>query len=116
MDLNLDEIEKALGEATQGKWGKHENPHIKSAINCGDKHIAMVNYSHRGLPGDVFGVEHEANAHLIANAPEWLRLLVERVRELEKVAEAARVVAQQNGEGGICDLDDALSLLDKESA
>lgn len=55
---------------TPGPW--HRTGAIKEAINTNDKHIAMVNFSHHGSISDVFGEEHEANAKLIAAAPELL--------------------------------------------
>lgn len=79
MTINLDEITRALAEATPGPWldycilnvstggGEHRvnNPHLGVDVaRCG----SSVPYSRQ-------------DAHLIAHAPEWLRLLVERVRK-----------------------------------
>lgn len=47
-----------------------------TGINSESKHVALVNYSHHGLPNDVYGCEHNANAHLIASAPELLEQLI----------------------------------------
>ncbi|MEQ5740582.1 hypothetical protein [Providencia rettgeri] len=47
-----------------------------TGINSESKHVALVNYSHHGLPNDVYGDEHNANAYLIAAAPELLALLI----------------------------------------
>ena len=58
---------------TQGPWKVSDS--IRTAINSKNKHIAMVNYSHRGAPSDVFGEEHLANAALIAAAPDMLEAL-----------------------------------------
>ena len=52
---------------TPGPWEK--NDELRTTINAGKKHIAMVNLSHRGLESDVFDDEHTANAELIAAAP-----------------------------------------------
>lgn len=87
MSLNLDEIEKALGETTQGEWFvDHEHPRYCINLKGEDalRHIAMVSCFDY-----YYGAAEEniANAHLIAHAPEWLRLLVERVRKLEAIAE-----------------------------
>jgi len=84
MTIKLDEITRALGEITQGEWfvdpeGPEYSVNYKGPLNT-FRHVAMVScYIQRH--GDK--EENEANAHLIANAPEWLRLLVERVRTLE---------------------------------
>lgn len=54
------------------------NNEFKTSINNGNKHIAMVNYYKCGNPEiDVYGEEHEANARLIAAAPEMLKALEE---------------------------------------
>lgn len=51
-----------------------------TGINSESKHVALVNYSHHGLPNDVYGDEHNANAHLITSAPELLEALIEMHR------------------------------------
>lgn len=83
MTINLDEITRALAEATPVPW----------------KHVKRIEYdtvSHYVCPTDIevwvakCGSEKyysDKDAHLIANAPEWLRLLVERVRKYERLEE-----------------------------
>jgi hypothetical protein len=56
-----------------------------TAINTENKHIAMVNYSYRGLESDVIGEEHEANARLIASAPELLEALNHCAEAMESI-------------------------------
>lgn len=79
MTINLDEIEKALGGATPGPW-----EHIKRIDHGKETHYIRPTYM--GEYVAQCGSEQyysDKDAHLIANAPEWLRLLVERVRRLE---------------------------------
>lgn len=52
-----------------------------TGINHESKHVALVNYSHHGLPNDVYGDVHNANANLIAAAPELLSELI-RLRNI----------------------------------
>ena len=54
-----------------------EGETVKTAISSGCKHIAMVNYFDCGVgdPRSISKDEHEANARLIAAAPEMLEVL-----------------------------------------
>lgn len=61
-------------KGTPGPWVIDE--WSMTGINSESKHVALVNYSHHGLPNDVYGDEHEANANLIAAAPELLEQLI----------------------------------------
>ena len=66
-------------KGTPGPWVIDE--WSMTGINSESKHVALVNYSHHGLPNDVYGDEHNANAHLIAAAPELLGELI-RLRNI----------------------------------
>ena len=92
MSLNLDEIEKALGEITQGEWGidPYGPRYSISSKTRPFRHITMVSCYAKMVDDEK---ENEANVHLIAHAPEWLRLLVERVRALESDKEMAEADA-----------------------
>jgi len=74
---------------TNGPW-KIEGETVKTAISSGCKHIAMVNYFDRGSgdPRSISKDEHEANARLIASAPEMLEVLFELARSHSKLAQA----------------------------
>jgi hypothetical protein len=54
-----------------------ECENVKTAISSGHKHIAMVSYFDCGTgdPRSISKEEHEANAKLIAAAPEMLEAL-----------------------------------------
>ena len=60
-----------MGKWTPGPW-KIDDTHVKTAINAGNTHVAMVNW---GVNRD----EHEANTYLIAAAPD----LYEALRNIE---------------------------------
>lgn len=71
---------EAVGH-TAGPWTLDRD--VKTAVRSGAKHVAMVNYYN--VPSDavrVAGDEHDANARLIAAAPDLLALAL-------AVAEAA---------------------------
>jgi hypothetical protein len=61
---------------TNGPW-RIECENVKTAISSGHKHIAMVSYFDCGTgdPRSISKEEHEANAKLIAAAPEMLEVL-----------------------------------------
>jgi len=59
-----------MSEHTPGPW--EANKSLRTSINAGPKHIAMVNFWHSDDERDVSGEEHEANARLITAAPELL--------------------------------------------
>ncbi len=64
-------------EYTQGNWYT-ENIRFSLAVNCRQKHIAMVNYSQSSDPDkNITLKEHNANTRLIAAAPEMYELLEE---------------------------------------
>lgn len=74
-----------MSKHTPGKW--EISREVKTAINSGDKHIAMINFYKCGNPNyDVYGAEHEANARLIANAPRMLEGLISAEKILCKLS------------------------------
>ena len=72
-----------MSKHTPGPWIIDGNG-IKTSISAGSKHIAMVNYWHVGGADDVIGEEHEANARLIAAAPDLLKAL-HRIVDAEEI-------------------------------
>ena len=62
---------------TNGPWSI-EGDRVKTAISSGHKHVAMVNYFNCGAgdPRTISDEEHEANAKLIAAAPDMLEVLL----------------------------------------
>lgn len=77
-----------MAQHTPGPWIA-DNSRMLTSINAGNKkHIAMVNYFQCGKPEfDVCGEEHEANARLIAAAPELLEAVNELMADAEDTGE-----------------------------
>lgn len=77
----LAEMKKALEAATPGPW--YQNPF--TSVNVQDRHGLTVcsMAGARAADAEDFQAELNANAHLIANAPDWLAKLI-------AVAEAAQ--------------------------
>lgn len=75
---------------SDGEW-LIDSSRLKTAINCGSKHICMVNHFNLGPdnPETVQGEEHDANCRLIASAPEMYKLIekYEQAMFLGNVAE-----------------------------
>jgi hypothetical protein len=107
MGVNLDEITRALGERKKGDWtfcryAETDREWLKAEVaklldndGAGDVcyFVGTEDDLVVALTGN--GPTSAANAHLIANAPDWLRLLVERVRKLEAVAEKSSEIASE---------------------
>lgn len=64
-------------EHTPGPWIMDTK--LRTSIDSGEKHIAMVN-CYKGASGYMRQEEHDANARLIAAAPDMLEVLVEFCR------------------------------------
>lgn len=68
---------QSICKFTKGEWCGDDT--LPTAINCGRKHIAMINMYNNGDPErSVFGEEHAANARLIQYAPQ---LLLDRLED-----------------------------------
>lgn len=66
IDEHLTALLAIAEKRTPGRWKAIDG--IKTPVNCGEKHIAMVNYYKSGSKSvDVYGDEHEANAAFIAS-------------------------------------------------
>jgi hypothetical protein len=71
-----------MSKFTPGPWRINKESGIRTPIDSGAKHIAMVSYFHNGQENDVSGKEHDANAALISAAPELYeacKLIVETI-------------------------------------
>lgn len=79
MNPNMDEVvrqvKEALGNATAGPW----------ADNVFEPYTTVYSYDHltEEPDGIIAKCEHEPDAHLISNAPDWLRLLIEEREQLK---------------------------------
>lgn len=84
-----DEIRRSLAEATPGPW-KFGNAEEGKRIILGGSGNYVCNVQIYQTPR-AFGFydepTREANAHLIANAPTWLKWQNERIDQLEKELE-----------------------------
>lgn len=68
---------------TPGPWEYAEEGY-EPCVMAGDYYVATA---HAGMPGDDYGVgEAQANARLIAAAPDLLAVVRKTVRELEQLA------------------------------
>jgi hypothetical protein len=77
---------------TQGKWEMTGG--AKTPVNCGKKHIAMVNYYKIANEAvDIYGAEHDANATFIARSrnisPAMAECLLVAVDELDSIRDGA---------------------------
>ena len=62
-----------MANHTPGPWYVKRNG-VRSPVNSEDgRHIAMINYNPMTIPDEM----HEANARLIAAAPEMLEVLID---------------------------------------
>ena len=62
-----------MSNHTPGPWIVKRNG-VRSPVNSEDgRHIAMINYNPMTIPDEM----HEANARLVAAAPEMLEVLIE---------------------------------------
>ena len=72
---------------TRGPWNI-DSSHVRTAINSGSKHIAMVN-----LSKDISEEEHSANAKLISIAPVLIESLENIIWKLNRKEEKNGTIA-----------------------
>lgn len=83
---------------TPGKW-RVENENIRTAISAGSKHIAMIGFLNCGTgdPRSITLEEHEANAKLIAAAPELYRFSRLLIQEIGILTRRNQMVCEPRG-------------------
>ncbi len=87
---------------TPGPW--HTDSDMHTAVNSSEpkKHIAMVNF-YNAHEHRMTEEEHQANAHLIASAPDLLKALIELTTVFEELLgetfdQADKAIAKAHGE------------------
>jgi hypothetical protein len=105
MKTQLEQLKAELREfielsktITPGKWEMTGG--AKTPINCGKKHIAMVNYYKSGNEAvDIYGAEHDANATFISRSrnisPAMAECLLSQIEWLERYAVPVESANQQ---------------------
>lgn len=82
-EKKIAEIRKTLEKATPGPWKWIDPGGLERKKLVGDWEI--MNFGIGGVYDQVAGSEpDEDDAHLIANAPEWLRFLLSEIEHLER--------------------------------
>lgn len=90
-EKRIAEIREALEKATQGPWKWIDPGGLERKKLVGEWEI--MNFGIGGVYDQVAGSEpDEDDAHLIANAPEWLRFLLDELERLER--EYANVISE----------------------
>lgn len=82
----LDQIERALKSATPGPWKITQGFLSPRHVVGGNRYILE--------PGDQYPTR-DADASLVAHAPEWLQALVGRLRQSEQERDRLREVLQE---------------------
>lgn len=114
----LEDIKKALEAATPGPWNVQKLMHEEDGyeqfisairINAGDRCVTSMDWS----------CPLEENAHLIANAPEWLRYLLKQIeqqqREIERLNGLLKVKEVHFNDGEVNEQEFAIQQLYIES-
>jgi len=104
-EKKIAEIREALEKATPGPWFLSENGFSRKR-NCPTVYAIDEELRYIAFCDDRFNFTEETpnlfNAHLIANAPEWLRFLLNELelvnRERDKLIEGLRKLAKTNAE------------------
>jgi chromosome segregation ATPase len=97
----VDEIKKALAEATTGPWINHTGEFVSQAGSymaiCRVNETVINDYAKAKTVSGGRGSE-QPNKTLIANAPEWLNSLIELVEQQqdEKVIQANRIMTLED--------------------
>ena len=101
----INEIKEALDKATSGPWERMNRTDVFTTLEAANREgiksddtdgwqIADCNvgltYLEDGSISELSIDEKSSNAHLIANAPEWLRYLISEVERLENTLNEIR--------------------------
>ena len=86
-DLTDESVKALLDGATPGAWAV--NPKAATNVEAGRRGVAACGGYFDNTSDGAYAVENEANAHLIAAAPDLARALLDARAELAEGAEAA---------------------------
>ena len=85
----LFDLEAKARAATRGEWVTGQDGHLRGAVNCGKKHIAMANFFHsRDEEQRVLNTEDNAD-YISAASPDVMLALIEELRNTQKALRLA---------------------------
>src|SRR5574344_2626965 len=83
----MSELEAKTKAATQGTWVTSQAGHLNGAVNCGNRHIAMVNYCVcREVDKRVTHTEDNAE-YIVSAQPSVMLAMIAELRKLKAMCE-----------------------------